>query len=289
MGLLILAFAFAPAAAASRHVDAAVCPSAGSGTVGDPYCTIQEGICNAVSGDIVSVAAGTYSESLRMRPGVSVISFGGPQVTTINGLGQPCTSKTTAGAEVAFCTQRSGSQCSVVVFASGHTNTTVLDGFTITGGEGLIGTDLVSGGGIFVFSSPVISNNIIENNILTQDQVVAEGGGIYISLGQPTITANVIRGNVAVPQDGRSNAPNYAYGGGIYSGFSASPTITANLIENNVAGDPALSFAFAGGGRHRRLSRQQRPAGSGSGWQLYHRQYRRHLRGWCRPQRSHRQ
>ena len=61
----------------TRYVDDNTCPAVGTGTISNPYCHIQDAICAGVSGDTVSVAPGTYPESLRMRPGVSVISQGG--------------------------------------------------------------------------------------------------------------------------------------------------------------------------------------------------------------------
>jgi hypothetical protein len=149
----------------TRYVDADTCPATGSGTMADPYCSIQDAICAAVSGDTVSVAPGTYLEAVRMRPGVSLISQQGAAVTTINALNQPCNDTNN------LCVKRANStQCSVVTFGSLHTNSTVLNGFTLTGGQGLpqpVGApDNVAGGGIFVFSSPTILNNIITNNVL---------------------------------------------------------------------------------------------------------------------------
>ena len=50
------------------------------------YQTIQAGIDAASSGDTVSVAAGTYAESITMEPGVT-IEGSGADVTTIQGDG----------------------------------------------------------------------------------------------------------------------------------------------------------------------------------------------------------
>src|SRR5215510_13490135 len=81
--------ALLPARAATLYVDASK-PCPGSGTQASPYCTIQGAICHSAAGDLVSVAPGTYLESIRMRPGVSVVSTGGYTVTTIDGTGKPC-------------------------------------------------------------------------------------------------------------------------------------------------------------------------------------------------------
>src|SRR5262249_24879235 len=124
LGAALAAGALSRSSASTRYVHAAS-PCPGSGTQASPYCKIQAAICNAVAGDSVSVAPGTYSESLRMRPGVSVISTGGYAVTTIDGTGKVCVSAD-------FCTNLSGSnQCSVVVFGSNFVNADILDGFTI--------------------------------------------------------------------------------------------------------------------------------------------------------------
>src|SRR5438093_12514266 len=122
-----------PSAAATRYVDPTrTCP--GSGTQASPYCKIQTAICNAAAGDLVSVAPGTYAESIRMRPGVSVVSTGGYTVTTIDGTGRPCTqgASTPPNAAKDFCAALSGStQCAVVVFGSGFEPPDRIDGFTI--------------------------------------------------------------------------------------------------------------------------------------------------------------
>jgi hypothetical protein len=249
---LLLAFALGTGlftywefAANTLYVDTLNCPGPGSGTLGDPYCTIQDAICNSTSaggGDTISVAPGTYSEAIRLRPNIKLVSQGGPSVTTIDATGQPCSEST-------YCTKRTGSQCSVVTFGSGHSPATLIDGFTLTGGGGLEQNgEQVAGGGIFVFSSPTISNNIITNNELTSSLTKHYGAGIYVSLGQPIITGNTISGNRLIPPNGKSKTPSVAYGAGIYVGFFSSPSITDNLITNNTAGDRALSASVGSGG-----------------------------------------
>jgi hypothetical protein len=182
-----------------------------------------------------------------MRPGVSVLSQGGAAVTTINAAGKPCTDSN-------FCAKRTGNQCSVVVFPSGHNPSTHLEGFTLTGGAGLpypvppATPTQVAGGGIFVISSPTIMNNVITNNILAGTQKMYNGGGIYVAAGAPVISNNTITGNRAVPGAGAAGAVTYGYGGGIWIGFFSDPIITSNIISGNRAGDPNVAYSLGGGG-----------------------------------------
>ncbi len=232
------------------YVDDSTCPGTGSGSQANPFCHIQDAICIAVSGDTVSVAPGIYFEAVRMRPGVSVISQAGAAVTTINALNQPCNDTNN------LCVKRVGStQCSVVTFGSGHSTSTVLNGFTLTGGQGLpqpVGAPTsLAGGGIFIFSSPTILNNVVTNNILSGPPPVdgdMRGAGIYVATGSPIVSGNTITGNRAVPPAGTSSTITFGYGGGVWLGVFSSPTFTNNIVTGNRAGDPNAAFSLGTGG-----------------------------------------
>jgi parallel beta-helix repeat protein len=58
--------------AADIHVDDDACPASGTGTPTDPYCSIDDAISAAVSGDRVLVHPGTYAERIIMKTGVDV-------------------------------------------------------------------------------------------------------------------------------------------------------------------------------------------------------------------------
>lgn len=229
------------AVGATRYVDANTCHNPQDGSAANPYCKIQDAICVAVASDTVSVARGTYLEAIRMKPGVSVISQSGAADTTINAANQPCT-------DTNYCAKKTGTGCSVVTFASGHTTATRLEGFTVTGGAGTTQTNWVAGGGIYLFSPATIVNNVITNNVLSGPRIDYRGAGVFVYNEAPVITGNTITNNRAIPGPGTSGAPSTAGGGGIWAGYFSSPVITNNIIQGNRSGDPNVAYSFAYGG-----------------------------------------
>ena len=220
------------------------CSDAGPGSPANPFCSIQAGICAAASGDTVQVAPGVYPESLRMKPGVAVVSEMGALATIINAQGQPCT-------ETNYCTKKTGDQCSVVIFSTGHERTSVLDGFTLTGGAGTVQSGWVAGGGVFLASSATVTNNIITNNILSGPSpqgLDLRGAGVYVSKGAPLLSNNTISANRATPPAGTSGTWSLGYGGGVWLGFLSATEVMSNVIQGNLAGDPNTAFSLGSGG-----------------------------------------
>jgi len=170
------------------------------------YKTIQAGIDAANPGDTVLVAPGTYVET---------ISFRGKAITV-------------RGRDGAAVTVIDGNHQGTVVGISGSSGTPVLEGFTITGGNGTLNQITSYGAGIYcTAASAVIRDNIIRNNAC---QVVAQpgsrgyGGGIYVPSGAPTITDNLITANSA----------SSGGGGGIYcSASNGIAVIRRNTISEN--------------------------------------------------------
>lgn len=192
------------------------------------YKTIQSAINAAKKGDTVLVYPGTYVENIDfLGKAILVKSARGPVLTIIDG--------SYAGSVVTFnnlCQEKS-----------------ILDGFTVTKGNGS------KGGGVYCweFASPTIRNNIITANIANI------GGGIYCEKFTSTVTNNIITDNVAGTGGGaycftlntgsaefsnniimnNSAGTTTGYGGGIYCG-DGSPALINNIIANNMA-------AFGGG------------------------------------------
>ena len=179
--LLIFAFPVSPTLAATIHVPA-------------EQPTIQAGIDAASNGDLVLVAPGTYVENIDfLGKAITVQGEGGLDVTNIDG----------------------GQAGSVVLFDSGETEDTLLDGFTVRNGEAL------KGGGIYCDnSSPTITNCTISEN---GSMGVNGGGGIYSYSSSPMVTNCTISGNMA------------NIGGGIWCVSKSSTTITNCTITGNSA------------------------------------------------------
>lgn len=160
------------------------------------YLTIQAAIDAAVDGDTVMVADGTYTGI-----GNRDISLKGKAitVTSVNGAGSSIIDCQHLGRGF-FISQSEGAD-------------TVISGFTIINGSD------THGGGIYIyFSSPTISNCIVQNNTAT-----TFGGGIACKGGHPLISGSTIRYN---------SAPN---SGGIHFQDSSRAVLTGCTISNNNA------------------------------------------------------
>jgi hypothetical protein len=163
------------------------------GSMEHPLDSIQEAIDAAVNGNTIEVAPGTYNEAINFKgKAVRLYSSGGPEVTTIDGTG--------LNTSVVTCERSEGPD-------------TVLEGFTITGGNAENGAGMFNNG-----SSPTVTNCTFSGNT---GGVYGVGGGMCNNNSSPTVTNCMFNGNSA-----------HQYGGGMCNNGS-NPTVTKCTFTGN--------------------------------------------------------
>jgi hypothetical protein len=204
--------------------------SASTYYVPDDFDTIQEAINAAIDWDEIIVRDGTYSEHIDfLGKTITVRSEHGPYSTIITG-----------GADT-------DTYLAIVCFGNSEGADSVLDGFTITNGNGSFG------GGIYCYAAePTISNCIITgnsaigfgggiflcdwtggdaaatiiNSLITDNESILDGGGVYCGDTAPTIINCTISGNSTTGD-----------GGGIRSSANAFPTAFNTILWGNTSDD----------------------------------------------------
>jgi hypothetical protein len=160
--------------------------------------TIQAAIIDANKNDEIEVAQGTYPEAIDfLGKAIRLYSSGGPDVTTIDGTGH----------------------YHVVQCVNGEGPDTVLEGFTISGGNAN-GTGIDSGGGGMLNdnSSPTVTDCIFTSNYASRG-----GGMLNDNNSNPTVTDCIFTSNTG------------EYGGGMYNAYGSHSTVTNCTFENNSA------------------------------------------------------
>jgi len=213
------------------------------------FTAIQDAIADANDGDVVVVSPGTYIEN---------IDFLGKAIAVRSR--DPNDSNVVATTVIDGSAPADANFGSVVVFHGGEAKTSVLEGFTITGGtgswlavswefKGLQWNRCGGGAACWNMAAPTIRKNVFINNS------AAQGGGVYVYGDpvnpddpsnplehiSPVISDNSFLNNQAVVQHGFT-PPNENYpcndhgdGGAIVCFQGVDAVITANLIESNHA------------------------------------------------------
>jgi hypothetical protein len=186
--------------------------------------TIQAGINAARNGDTVIVHPGKYFDN---------INFRGKKIVLTSRYYESKDTSFIGSTIIDGSVPASPDSASVVRIVSHEDSSTVLQGFTITGGTGTNWIDehgagvYREGGGILIAgSSPVIKNNVLINNIVSKNSKVvsAGGGGIRAGDGNPKILNNVVIRNT-----GR-------YGAGIVLNYTGA-LVRNNIITQNSGGE----------------------------------------------------
>ncbi len=240
-GLAALATAPLATAQTTWFVDCNTCPDVGSGTALDPFCSLQDAVTLAVSGDTVLVRPCVYNENVGwVDKAITVRSDADGDPNTID----PDPVNTILDGGLAN-----------TVVSMVNDQGSVLEGFTIRRGGPPAGTS--AAGGIYVSGSPTIRGNRIILNVgfaggifcdrgsaphIDQNIIVANfansqvattlGGGIQCIDADPLIENNVISNNRAVGT--------FGLGGGVYSSHQVptpGPFLRNNVIGENVAAD----------------------------------------------------
>ncbi len=224
------------------YVDDDASPSGDGATWATAYDSLSTALATAQPGDQIWTAAGTYVGNFTLTLGVEL--YGG-----FDGTETELTQRDWAANPTILDGNASGS---VVTAPPGATETTRIDGFTITNGFGIhvetssliitnntITRNILIGGIRLDSSSATISNNIImtnagsgislesssatiANNTILGNHTDSFGGGLYVSSSSATIVNNTIKGNTA------------AFGGGM-AVYSSSLVIANNNIIGNTA------------------------------------------------------
>ncbi len=193
---------------AGTHCEANPCPpDPNILLVPTEYSTIQAAIDASSDGDTVLVASGTYSGSgaqvIRLQGrAIAVRSIDGPETTIIDGQGAR----------------------QVVTCSSGESSSTIIEGFTLTGGAATWGGGIYCGG-----SSPTFTQCTITGNT-----AVTRGGGAYCFQGSPTFLNCTFTMNTSDR-------------GAAVHGSNSSLAITGCFLKNNTATtDGGALFASSG-------------------------------------------
>ncbi len=146
--------------------------------VPEDFDTIQEAIEASEENDSILVALGEYAENL---------DFSGRNISLIGNPENP--------EQVIISNPENGAVISSINDEVNE-NAALIEGFTITGGNGIEGQQ--GGGGLLLIrSSPTIRNCIITQNDVTRLGGNSKGGGIYCVGGVPTIEDCLISENTA--------------------------------------------------------------------------------------------
>jgi uncharacterized repeat protein (TIGR01451 family) len=225
-----------------------VCP-AGPPTC--DYATIQAAVDAAGSGDVIKVAASTYTD-VQARPAPP--GYSGPAVVTqVVYVDRSLTIRggyTTAFVDppdpVANATTLDAQGQGRGLFITGIV-TARIEGLVITGGDatGLGGSTggYDGGGGVYVITATAgISNCLIHANTASST-LGGYGGGLYFEASDATLSDNTV-------QDNTANTASNGYGGGIYL-RNTSAMLTANTVQGNTASTAAYGqgggLDFSGG------------------------------------------
>jgi Abnormal spindle-like microcephaly-assoc'd, ASPM-SPD-2-Hydin len=206
-------------------------------TPASPCRTLGHAIAVAASGATISVAAGTYPETVTVPLSLTLVGAGASR-TIVDGQQSGTAVTVNAGATVAISgvTIQNGSgsygggisNSGTVTLAS---STIVSNTTTTSYGSG------GGGGGIYNTGTLTLTNTTVVSNTIGGYAYFYGGGGIY-NTGTLTLTNSTVSGNSA-----RNSAGGYGSGGGISNGGRM--TLTNSTVSGNSFG--GSGYGYGGG------------------------------------------
>jgi len=199
-------------------------------------CTLQTALDNAVGGDVIYLAAGTYTGT-----GGAVITLT-KSITLYGGWDGTATTPPVRDPEN-HRTVLDGEGQRRVIYILGNISPTI-DGLVIARGNATSApVNAGYGGGIYSWggASPIIANNLITDNV-ARTGAVGNGGGICIvsPAGTAVITDNRVISNVA-------SLANSGSGGGIYLLNAPGAQVVNNIVLSNTAAITDVQSGYGGG------------------------------------------
>ena len=222
-----------PASALGADGGALFASDTGSGTACSQAqpCALQVALDRSVAGDVIYVAAGTYTAS-----GAAVVTI--TKGITLYGGWDGASSGPLVRDPVAHRSILDGQGSRRVVYISGDFVCGV-DGFTIRGGNATAGPEAGCGGGVYIRGArPTIAHNVISGNRASASPIIdGLGGGLFLSDCQnANLSGNWVLDNTANEAAG--------HGGGLWI-QSSGLTMTNNIVAGNYATDHAGGLALA--------------------------------------------
>jgi uncharacterized repeat protein (TIGR01451 family) len=263
----------------ARAADLTVCPA---GPPDCQYTSIQAAVDAAADGDVIKVAAGTYTDvntyggtsqvvyitkTVTVRGGYTTTNWAvsDPDVypTTLDALGRG------RGVAIGGSPPPIGQ---IVPQANGPISPTI-EGLRITGGNAYLlggapyGDD--TGGGVYVHSATATIRDCVIYGNTASTSFIGGGGGVYLYDSVALLEGNTVQGNVASSgYDGygggvcleqslatlidnriisnTASTIEYGGGGGVYL-YDSTATLTGNTVRDNVASSGLYSYGFGGG------------------------------------------
>lgn len=216
----------------------------------DTACDLQDALALAEAGDQVWVAAGIYkpttdtdrTATFLLKSGVAIYGgFAGTETSLTERDWE--TNLTTLSGDIGTEAVNTDNSYHVVT-GSNVNDTTVLDGFTISGGNASAEpVPHIYGGGMYISDgNPTLSNLVFHAN------TAAYGGGMFNSGGNPTLTNVIFSANTTWENGTGGGMYNYQcspvlinvsfsentslWGGGIYNNYSSPEIINATFFGN---------------------------------------------------------